>query len=315
MLDVNEGLQIAKDWGSLFDEPVADASGIPTLLVSRLASTDVKVVLFADGGDELFSGYDVYSSVLNRLEQLQRVPRFLGRAFSGATALLPSRFDGRSGKMPLLARTLGSNRLRRIRRMGQMLREPPTAGRIKEVYAAHWESHELDRLIGFSRSPRPSADTYPGQPAVQLSLLDIDHYLAEDILTKVDRTTMAVSIEGREPLLDHRLVQFAMSLPQHLRQGPLGPKHILKKILYRYVPRELVDRPKQGFSIPLDTWLRTDLKELVHDYLGEARIRQAGIMDAGMVAETVKRFEAGDTTLGTPLWSLLAFEMWREQWG
>jgi asparagine synthase (glutamine-hydrolysing) len=315
ILDVNEGLQIAREWGSLFDEPFADASGIPTLLVSRLASTEVKVVLSADGGDELFSGYDVYAGVLKRLGQLQPVPRFLGRAFSGATSVLPSRFAGRSGKLPFVAQTLGANRLRRIRRMGQMLREHPTAGCIKEVYAAHWEPDELDRLIGASRSPRPTADSYPGQPEIQMSLLDIDHYLAEDILTKVDRTTMAVSIEGREPLLDHRLVQFAMSLPQHLRQGALGPKHILKKILYRYVPRELVDRPKQGFAIPLDNWLRSDLKELVHDYLGEARIRQAGIMDADLVAETVKRFEAGDTTLGTPLWSLLAFEMWREQWG
>ena len=160
------------------------------------------------------------------------------------------------------------------------------------------------RLIGTSGSLRPSADSYPGEPAAQMSLLDIDHYLPEDILTKVDRTTMAVSIEGREPLLDHRLVEFALSLPQHLRQGELGPKHLLKKILYRYVPRELVDRPKQGFAIPLDNWLRTDLKELVHDYLGEERIRRAGIMDANLVSRAVKQFDAGDTTLGMPVWTL-----------
>lgn len=125
---------------------------------------------------------------------------------------------------------------------------------------------------------------------------------------------MAVSIEGREPLLDHRLAEFGLSLPQHLRQGELGPKHLLKKILYRYVPRELVDRPKQGFAIPLVSWLRTDLRELVRDYLDEGRIGRAGILDPGMVTAAVRRFDAGDTTLSVPIWTLLAFEMWRERW-
>lgn len=314
ILEVGEGLEIARDWGSLFDEPFADASGIPTLLVSRLASAEVKVVLSADGGDELFSGYDVYASVLNRLRQLNHVPRWLARIVSGGISKLPNRFDGQNAKGTFVSRALGANRLRRIRRLGQMLSEPPSAGHIRQVYAPNWESHELDRLIGVSHAPRPSADAYPGEPATQMSLLDIDHYLPEDILTKVDRTTMAVSIEGREPLLDHRLVEFALSLPQHLRQGELGPKHLLKKILYRYVPRELVDRPKQGFAIPLESWLRSDLQELLHDYLSEDRIRRAGILDPGMVTSVVQRFDAGDTTLSVPIWSLLAFEMWRERW-
>jgi len=126
---------------------------------------------------------------------------------------------------------------------------------------------------------------------------------------------MAVSIEGREPLLDHRIAEYAFSLPPHLQRGLLGPKHILKSILYRYVPCELVDRPKQGFGIPLERWLRSDLKELVHDFLSEDRIRKAGLMDARLITQSIKRFDEGDTTLSSPLWFLLAFEMWRENWG
>jgi asparagine synthase (glutamine-hydrolysing) len=311
VLDVKEGLEIARKWGSLFDEPFADASGIPTLLVSRLAGQEVKVVLSADGGDELFSGYDVYSSVLRRSEQLGRVPRVLAEVASSCLSGLPQRLE-QGGTQ--LRRWLGGKRLQRLQRLGEMLREP-SIGNIKEVYAANWHPDELARLIGNERSARPTANAYPGEPGARVGLLDFEHYLPEDILTKVDRTTMSVSIEGREPLLDHRLIEFAFSLPQHLRQGKLGPKHLLKKILYRYVPRELVDRPKQGFAIPLDQWLRTDLKVLMDEFLSESRIRNAGLMDPGLVSLAIERFRAGDTTLGVPVWSLLAFELWREQWG
>jgi asparagine synthase (glutamine-hydrolysing) len=314
ILDVNEALEIAKDWGSLFDEPFADASGIPTLLVSRLASEEVKVVLSADGGDELFSGYKVYASVLKRLEQLGRVPSWLGSLLSAGMSVLPPRLPERDQGGITLPRAMRGPGLRKIHRLNLMLRDP-TAGRLKEIYSQYWQPDEINRLIGTYESPRVTADSYPGQPATQLSLLDFHDYLPEDILTKVDRTTMAVSIEGREPMLDHRLVECAFALPQHLRRGDLGSKHILKKILYRYVPREIVDRPKQGFSIPLDKWLKTDLQGLVHDYLGEDRIRKAGIMNPELVTQSINRFREGDTTLGSPIWALLTFEMWRERWG
>jgi asparagine synthase (glutamine-hydrolysing) len=125
---------------------------------------------------------------------------------------------------------------------------------------------------------------------------------------------MAVSIEGREPLLDHRLAEFAFRLPPHLRRGALGPKHILKSILYRYIPREFVERPKQGFGIPKISWLKGDLKELTADYLSPDRIRAAGIMDHQLVRRVVETFYAGNQTLAQHLWYLLAFEMWRERW-
>jgi len=314
VLGVSEALEIAKDWGNLFDEPFADSSGIPTLLVSRLARKEVKVVLSADGGDELFSGYDVYGSVLNRLDQLGHVPNWLGSSLAGAIGTLSPRLPLPGKRKIPIPPALRGRLIRKVQRLGSILREP-TAGRLREIYLEYWLPDEIAHLIGAYEPNRPDADAYPGSVPIRLSLLDLHNYLPEDILTKVDRTTMAASIEGREPLLDHRLVEYAFNLPEHLRRGQLGPKHLLKKILYRHVPRELVDRPKKGFSIPLQRWLKTDLKNLVLDHLEPSRIREAGLMDPKLVANVVARFYAGDSTLGGPLWSLLAFEMWRERWG
>lgn len=314
ILGVDEALKIAQDWGSLFDEPFGDCSGIPTLLVSRLAGSEVKVVLSADGGDELFSGYKSYAHVLKRANQLNSVPRWLAMPLSAGASFLPSLLPQSEQDRTGGARTTGRDLLGKLERLGSLLKDP-SAGRFLEDSTSYWHPEEINRLIGNYESSRPSANSYPGQPATQISLWDFLHYLPEDILTKVDRTTMAVSIEGREPLLDHRLAEFGLSLPLHLRRGELGPKHLLKSILYRYVPRDMVDRPKKGFGIPLDKWLRTDLKELVSDYLSTARIRESGIMDSNLVQQSVERFYEGDELVAQRLWFLLAFEMWRDNWG
>jgi asparagine synthase (glutamine-hydrolysing) len=135
---------------------------------------------------------------------------------------------------------------------------------------------------------------------------------------KVDRTTMATGLEGREPLLDHRLAEFALRLPMRLRRGPLGPKHLMRKVLYKYVPRELIERPKQGFAIPLARWLRAELSPLVHEYLAPQRIRDAGLLDPDMVQRAVTNFrdggEGNDRLDMQKLWYLIAFELWRERW-
>jgi asparagine synthase (glutamine-hydrolysing) len=151
-----------------------------------------------------------------------------------------------------------------------------------------------------------------------MSLNDLRYFLPDDILVKVDRATMATGLEGREPLLDHRLVEFALRLPFAMRRGALGPKHLLRKVLYKYVPRELLERPKQGFGVPLASWLRGELAPLVHEYLAPHRIREAGLFDPERVARTVANFRDGgplnDRLDTQKLWYLLAFEMWREKW-
>lgn len=298
ILQPREALEIAKDWGSLFDEPFADSSAIPTLLVSRLASREVKVVLSADGGDELFSGYNAYNGVFERLDRLARLPGWAPEAARAGFALLvpASRWAP----------------AQKLHYWNEMFKDPTPRGLINAAMS-HWYPGQIRNLLGHYDGPRETR-SYPGDPAKQISLRDFHHYLPGDILTKVDRTTMAVSIEGRDPLLDHRLAEFAFRLPPHLRRGTLGPKHILKKILYRYVPRDLVDRPKKGFGIPKGAWLQGELRELVHDFLAPERIRKAGIMDSKQVDRVVRDFYGGKTSLAVPLWFLLTFEMWRERW-
>ena len=297
VLGANEALEIARDWGKLFDEPFGDDSGIPTLLVSRLAAREVKVVLSADGGDELFSGYSAYTAILEKSTQLHQFPTWFRNAFGGEAAL----FD------PLSA----GSKLHRARAMlGNA-----TPGGLMDLLASYARPESIRRLLGQYDPPRVTADAYPGGAIDQLSLWDFHHYLPEDVLTKVDRTTMAVSIEGRDPLLDHRVAEYAFRLPPHLRRGVLGPKHILKSILYRYVPRELVDRPKQGFANPLEEWLRGDLRGLLDEYLETERIRSVGLMDHRLIEQTKRAFLAGNNNLTGFVWFVLAFEMWREQWG
>ena len=298
ILEPREALEIARDWGSLFDEPFADSSSIPTLLVSRLASREVKVVLSADGGDELFSGYNTYKGVVERLERLSKLPGWLPNVARAGSALLAP------------AATWAP--ARKLHHWNEMFKNPTPSGLIN-VAMSHWYPDQIRKLLGHYEGTA-GYDVYPGEPGIQISLRDFHHYLPGDILTKVDRTTMAASIEGRDPLLDHRLAEFAFRLPAHLRQGTLGPKHILRKILYRYVPRNLVDRPKMGFGIPKHLWLKGDLRELVDDFLAPDRIRRAGIMDSREVNRVVKRFRAGDASLAPRLWFLLTFEMWRERW-
>lgn len=297
VLSANEARDIARDWGKLFDEPFGDDSGIPTLLVSRLAARDVKVVLSADGGDELFSGYSTYAAILDKSARLQSLPAWLRRAVGGEAALFDPLMAG--GKLDRARAMLGN----------------ATPGGLLDLLSSYSRPESIRRLLGQYEPPRVTADAYPGAPIDQLSLWDFHHYLPEDILTKVDRTTMAVSIEGRDPLLDHRVAEYALRLPPHLRRGTLGAKHILKSILYRYVPRELVDRPKQGFANPLEDWLRGDLRGLVDEHLETQRIRNAGLMDSRLVEQMKQGFFAGNNNLTAAVWFVLAFEMWREQWG
>jgi asparagine synthase (glutamine-hydrolysing) len=159
---------------------------------------------------------------------------------------------------------------------------------------------------------------YPRAFADHMSCCDIRHYLPDDVLTKVDRTTMAVGLEGREPLLDHRLVEFALRLPFALRRGTLGTKHLLRRVLYRYVPKTMVERPKQGFDMPVSRWLRGELSGLLDTYLEPQRVRAAGVLDPRVVQRAVRNFRDGgparDRLDTQKVWLLLAFEMWREKW-
>ena len=316
-LRVDEAKRLLPQWGDLYDEPFGDASGIPTLLVSRVASEHVKVVLSADGGDELFSGYNSYGTALARQARLQSVPVALRRATSGMTsALQVSRLDEWLSGLPWLGETghkvrnVTSGKLRKIdERVGAR-----TIGQLFEQGMTYFQPGELGKLVGYGARTRELADAYPGEPGEQIAQWDLHHYMSEDILTKVDRATMRASIEGREPLIDHRLVEFAMALPFRYKRGALGSKHLLRKVLYRHVPRALVDRPKQGFGVPIWQWLRGDLAPLLDEHLSRERVAAHGLLDPGLVQGYLSRLRRGDPSVSQKVWLLLAFQMWHQRW-
>jgi len=307
-------------WGDLFDEPFGDTSGVPTYLVSRMAREHVKVALSADGGDELFSGYAHYGVVLDRHRALARYPRALRMAAAlplgafggGRAAAIAERLPLPVGKRHAARRSL----LERFAKLAVMLPDAdgPT---IYDLAMSLWTPWEIAALLGGATQPRERV-AGPASVADQMTHCDVRHYLPDDILAKVDRTTMAAGLEGREPMLDHRLVEFALRLPLELRRGPLGTKHLLRKILYRHVPRELIERPKQGFAIPLATWLRGELAPLIDEYLSPARVRAGGLLDPDEVRRAVANFREGgpgnDRLDVHKVWLLLAFEMWRSRW-
>lgn len=317
ILETSEAKAILPNWGQLYDEPFFDSSGIPTYLVSKMAGEEVKVVLSADGGDELFSGYNGYTGVLNHLDKRAQIPDFLLKLLRGVLPHLPlDAIDHAINYSPLpmgMRQWLRSKLSWRACRIRDYVC-PTSPGAFYEQALAIWKTDELDQLVGGYTPVREKLDAYPGNVAEQLCLWDIHNYLPGDILAKVDRATMAVSIEGREPLLDHRIVEFAFRLPLHMRRGELGNKHLLRKVLYKYVPRELIDRPKQGFGIPLLEWLRGDLSYLIKDYLDPDKVREQGILDPEMVRCTVQGFQRGDNYALNKVWTLLAFQMWRERW-
>jgi asparagine synthase (glutamine-hydrolysing) len=280
----------------------------------------VKVALSADGGDELFNGYSHYGVLLGRSRALARWPLAARRAAAGALgAIGASRLAAAAMRLPAGTRArhaLRRNVAERLARLGGVL---PQLDRTTfyDLAMSVWMPWEIEEILGGYRGRAP-ARSPAGDFADHMARCDIGHWLPDDILVKVDRTTMAHGLEGREPMLDHRVIEFALRLPLAMRRGALGPKHLLRKILYRYVPRELVERPKQGFAVPLARWLRGDLAPLLDEYLAPGRIRAGGLLDPDVVGRTLANFREGgpdnDRLDTQKIWHLLAFEMWRERW-
>ena len=321
ILSPGEMAGILTRWSDLFDEPFGDSSGVPTFLVSRVARESVKVALSADGGDELFSGYQHYGVMLARERMLARIPRPARNALSYTLqSFPPCSLQGLMDHFPAPAslrhaarRSIGD----RLERLRAVLPDAEPAA-LYDLGMSYWTPAESGQLLGGSVAPRPVLNGHARSFADHMSCSDLRHYLPDDILTKVDRTTMAVGLEGREPLLDHRLVELARRLPLGLRRGPLGSKHLLRRILYRYVPREILERPKRGFSLPMAHWLRGELSGLLDRYLAPERVRASGILNPATVERAVACFKEGgarrDRLDVQKVWLLLAFEMWREKW-
>jgi len=285
-----------------WDEPFADSSQIPTYAVCKLARQHVTVALSGDGGDELFFGYDRYSYARRWWLLLCRAPLPARRLAAGLASLGPERLTRRLG-------TFGQRLLWRLDALG--ITDFPAF--YKRLVSHHPRPWEMVRKAG--PEARTAIDLVPGAADQYraMSLWDVLTYLPDDILTKVDRASMAVSLEARVPLLDHRVVEFAASLPTNLKVRDGGGKHLLKQLLYRHVPRDIVDRPKMGFGVPIDKWLRNELRPWCEDLLQHETLERQGHLDAGAVTRMWRDYLAGKGSWSYHLWDVLMFQSWLAQ--
>jgi asparagine synthase (glutamine-hydrolysing) len=287
-----------------FDEPFGDVSAIPTWYVSEMAGRHVTVVLSGDGGDELFGGYDRYLPQ-QRVASFDRVTAEAGRAM--ASAIWRALPHG----------TRGKNFLRHVSR-------DPQGRYLDSVTFYHAdERHALlspgmmDQLKdwnaeSFFRRPFDRLTDLPW--AAQMMAFDFETYLPEDCLTKVDRMSMAHSIESRVPLLDHLVIELAASLPLPMKIDGASRKHLLKELAYRLVPRELLDRPKQGFGVPIGHWFRGSMRDVFGDVLSSASARQRGYFNHAFVDRVLQEHLNGTRDHSLRLWQLLVFELWNRQY-
>ncbi|SNR70109.1 asparagine synthase (glutamine-hydrolyzing) [Hymenobacter mucosus] len=278
---------------TIYDEPYADSSAVPTLMVSKLARQHVTMALSGDGGDELFHGYGMYT--------------WANRLAKGSVNLL---------RHP--ARLVMQQMSNRYKRVADLLNYPAQARLRSHIFSQEqylFSEKEIEKLLQPSMSNLPALpEQWPSPrtltPAEQQAIFDMQYYLQDDLLVKVDRASMRYSLETRGPLLDYRIAEFALNLDPALKVKNGVSKYLLKQVLYDYVPAHIFDRPKWGFSIPLGTWLKKDLHYLIDEYLSPQVLEKVGFVRPNVVRELVQRFEAGEDHLYNRVWLLIVLHQW-----
>lgn len=294
-VSIEETKNLIRSIPDFYDEPFADSSQLPTFLVSKLAREKVTVSLSGDGGDELFCGYTSYNTDL-------RYSRYkpLAKALHSINALLPIE--------KILA---GINR--KLIKLPYLYKDENIIN-----FGYLYSSYYLDFLV--KNSPYQIDQKYFGLMELTENiqekhmLLDMNTYLPDDILAKVDRASMAVSLEARVPILDHRVIEFALSLPHQMKVKDGVYKYLLKQVLHKYVPKEIMERPKWGFGIPVLTWLHNDLYYLIETYLGEEFITKQDIFSMSKVKQLLTGFQKKDRYFHRLIWHLIVFQMWWEKY-
>jgi asparagine synthase (glutamine-hydrolysing) len=292
-----DALDIIPRIPEIWDEPFGDSSQIPTYLVSAMSRRHVTVALSGDGGDELFGGYSRYGATKRVWDQVRRCPVALRAAVAHAlgSAERGSAVPGSLGRAAMILGSRSSD----------------------DLY--HWKVSRAQRpeclVAGATEAPSWAAGQMPllNSPAERMMLRDQMQYLPDDIMSKVDRAAMAVSLETRAPFLDHSLVEFAWRIPASAKLGDTGGKLILRRLLRRYLPAEMVDRPKMGFSVPVEAWLRGPLRTWGEDLLSEERLTRQGILEPKPVRRIWKEFLGGRARLDRIIWNLLMFQEWFDE--
>ena len=309
-----DALAVVPKLASIYSEPFSDSSQIPTYLVSQLARRSVTVSVSGDGGDELFSGYTRYSLADRIAPVLNRVPAPLRKLSAGAIkAIPPATWDtlARAPSAVLPSRYKISRAGDKIHKAASILGAQSSDDAYRTLIS-HWLDPET--IVLGADEPAPSGMGAPtgSCPVRRMMYADLVGYLPGDILTKVDRASMAVSLEARVPLLDHRLVAFAASLPIRILRREGVSKWPLRQVLARHVPKDLFDRPKMGFGVPLDSWLRGPLKDWANALLHPDRLAREGFFAAAPILEAWRDHLAGTANLSYRLWDVLMFQSWLE---
>ncbi len=301
----------------IYDEPFADSSQIPTFLVSQLARRQVTVSLSGDGGDELFGGYDRYWIGRAIWQKMRWMPPGFRRSLASRTTSVPTAVYDRwlSGLAPYAGKYNGKASVgAKLHRLAEVLAQPTPEDLYRQL-VFQWKA-PADVVVG-GHTPQvglASPDCWASLPDFvhRMMLADTITYLPDDILVKVDRASMAVSLEARVPLLDHNVVEWSWSLPPSMKMRDQCSKWILRQVLYNYVPRDLIERPKMGFGVPIGAWLRGPLRDWAESLLSEPRLRNEGFFHPAAIRETWHEHLSGVRNAQYLLWDVLMFQAWLE---
>jgi len=315
-----EAIDVIPKLPDIYDEPFSDSSQIPTFLVSQLTKRYVTVSLSGDGGDELFGGYNRYFWASNIWSRMKFLPFALRLKMAKVVFLFsPQSIDNFFKKIEIIIpekfkQTLYGDKLYKLSKV--LISR--SSDEIYKRLISHWKSPE--GLVLNSKESKTILDDFlrikdfiPNFKD-RMMFFDFMTYLPDDILTKVDRASMAVSLEVRVPILDYRIVEFSKKLPLNFKIKNGKSKWILRQILYKYVPKELVERPKMGFGVPIDNWLRSPLKDWAEDLLDEKKIKRDGFLNPEPIKKLWKEHLSGKRNWQYLLWDVLMFQMWKERW-
>jgi asparagine synthase (glutamine-hydrolysing) len=306
---IDEAKAILPTLPHFYDEPFGDESAIPTILVSKLARQSVTVSLSADGGDEIFGGYTRYPIIQKIDKNFSRLPKFTRDIAYLASGLI------NPAKIPILKdKKLIEQRYSKFRKL---LLEYNANSYLKSMCSI-LDDTNLERLLN---EPYNEAKTNFDEELGNIEFLldrvlakDYKTYMVDDILTKVDRATMSVSLEGREPFLDQNIIDWVARLPIHLKINNGNKKYLLKEIVHKYIPKSIMDRPKMGFGLPIEYWFKKELNEYFHIYLSEKFIVNQGIFDFRLINNWVTSYNFGKNDYIKQLWVILMFQLWYKKW-
>lgn len=306
-----EAIEIVPTLPFYYDEPFADSSAIPTMLVSKIAKEKVTVALSADGGDEIFAGYNRYDYAEKYGKRIQQIPSIVRKGTGAVMDIIPANAIPYFNKKSLFHS--------RYEKLKSLLKNPSEENMLMSL-TAQMNTKDLDNLFKAKTNRISSYFNSKELNPERFSTLaynmatDYQTYLLDDILQKVDRAGMSASLEGREPFLDHRIIEWAAKLPMNFKYNKGNKKFIIKEIVHKYLPKDLMERPKMGFGIPVAAWLLKDLKPFVDQYLDEEFIAKQQIFNNEEVQRIRKNFYQGKIEKGEKIWYMLMFQMWYDKW-